>query len=171
MSDVTLLETGLIRASECRTLGDLIVTAYNSIPGCMPDPEYDVELREVAIRRTQVPVIVARDRNRLLGGLTYVPGPGPFAELAGDGDAEIRMFAVAPHLQGKGVGRALMTTAIDRAQQERRQRIVLSTSPWMTAARSLYERLGFCRTPSSDWSVISSGLRFDLLAYELVLSS
>jgi hypothetical protein len=42
-------------------------------------------------------VLVAVDADGgLLGDVTYVPGPGPLAELEEEGDAGIRMLAVSP---------------------------------------------------------------------------
>jgi ribosomal protein S18 acetylase RimI-like enzyme len=163
------IEIGIVQDDEAESLGELIVAAYNAIPGSMSDPEYDAEISDVRSRARQVPVLVARRSHRLLGGLTYVPEPGPFAELAEDGDAEIRMFAVARDAQGTGVGRLLVTHAIERARAEHRRRLVLSTSPWMVSAQRLYESRGFRRNPERDRTELSSGQRFELLAYQLAL--
>jgi len=37
-------------------------------------------------------------------------------------------------------------------------RVVLTTEPEMTAARALYEGLGYVRTPDRDWSIDGFGL-------------
>jgi ribosomal protein S18 acetylase RimI-like enzyme len=160
----------LVGADDYDVLGELIVAAYNSIPGCVPDPEYDDQLRRVAERAGQALVVVAvDDSDVVLGGLTYVSGPGPLAALAGDEASEVRMFAVRPDCQRQGVGRHLMEWCIGRAKDEQRRCLVLSTSPWMTTAQRLYASLGFKRTPERDRYVVSSGLRFDLHAYALDL--
>ncbi len=88
----------------------------------------------------------------LLGSLTYVPGPGPQASIAIDGEAEFRTLVVAPEAQGRGAGRGLVRWCVDRARRDGRERLVLSTMPWMTVAHGLYERMGFVRTPDRDWS-------------------
>ena len=60
---------------------------------------------------------------RVLGGVTYVPGPGsPFAEFTDPDAAGIRMLAVADDAQGRGVGEALGRACIDRARAAGRPR-------------------------------------------------
>lgn len=76
-------------------LGELLVDAYDSVPGATVDPEYNTELRDVGSRVGVATVLVAVIGGRVVGGITYVDG-GPLAELSGPGDVEIRMFAVAP---------------------------------------------------------------------------
>jgi hypothetical protein len=68
----------------------------------------------VASRAARVPVLVAVDAadGRLLGGMTYVPGPGgPYAEGTFGDAATIRMLAVDPRT-GTWRGRALVEAAI-----------------------------------------------------------
>jgi ribosomal protein S18 acetylase RimI-like enzyme len=52
---------------------------------------------------------------------------------------------VAPQQRGQGLGRALLEAAVDHARQRGADRIELATGLDDTAARSLYERLGFSR--------------------------
>ncbi|GAA4954079.1 hypothetical protein GCM10023238_20810 [Streptomyces heliomycini] len=40
-------------------------------------------------------LVVPRRTGVVLGGVTFVPGPGPMADIAEPGEAEIRMLAVA----------------------------------------------------------------------------
>jgi GNAT superfamily N-acetyltransferase len=106
----------LIRPDESAALRDLTVAAYHAIEADMPhQDEYDVSLRDVA-RRAQtscVAAAVAPD-GRVLGGVTYVRGPDdPYSEELRDGEAGIRMLAVDPAYQGRGVGRALTRWCLD----------------------------------------------------------
>lgn len=55
---------------------------------------------------------------------------------------EITHVLVDPHVQGQGVGRALVTSAIDQARASGVDELVLVTPPDMTA-RHFYERLGW----------------------------
>ncbi|MBA2607921.1 MAG: GNAT family N-acetyltransferase [Actinobacteria bacterium] len=154
------------RAEEFDRIGELIVGAYDSIAGSVTDPEYNETLRRVHERADAVPVLVAvGPTGDVIGSLTYVPGPGPFAELARPGEAEIRMFAVAPDARGAGVGGALLDAAINRAIETKRRAIVLSTSSWMSAAQRLYRTRGFERDVALDRFDDSSGTRFELFAY------
>jgi ribosomal protein S18 acetylase RimI-like enzyme len=87
-----------------------------------------------------------------LGTVTFVSGEGSYSrEIAGDGEAEFRMLAVAPEAQGRGVGRALVEECLRRAQALGADRLVLSSGEWMTTAHRLYESCGFRRTPERDW--------------------
>jgi ribosomal protein S18 acetylase RimI-like enzyme len=62
----------------------------------------------------------------------------------------LRTLAVAPWAQGHGYGRALCVWCITRARHEQARALVLHTAEFMTAARKLYEGLGFHRRPSHD---------------------
>jgi ribosomal protein S18 acetylase RimI-like enzyme len=142
-----------VRSEEFDRLGALTLAAYLELPATHGDEEYIDELRDVAARAAVVPVLVAVDAatGQLLGGVTYVPGPGPFAEQEEADEAGFRMLAVDPAAQGRGVGRALVQACVDRARADGKRRIVLLTRPDMTTAHRLYERLGFGREPANDW--------------------
>ena len=55
-----------------------------------------------------------------------------------------------------------MTACLERAAQDGRTTMVLSTDPRMHAAHRLYSRLGFSRLPERDWSPLPG---IDLLVY------
>lgn len=96
--------------------------------------------------------IGARADGGLLGAVTYVPDRhSPYAEFADADAAGIRMLAVAPAAQGRGIGALLVDACIDRAAAAGRTRVVLHTTTDMAAARRLYERRGFRRDPDRDW--------------------
>lgn len=127
------------------------------------------ELRNVAKRAAAAEVLVATDDGRLLGGVTFVPSAGPMADLAGPGEAEIRMLAVAHDARGRGAGEALVRACVDRARAlEGCTGVVLSTQDAMRAAHRIYERLGFVRAPGRDWQPLP-GHDFTLLTYQLTL--
>jgi len=112
-------------------------------------------------------VLVAVDaEQRMVGGVTYLPGPGPLAPIADPDEAGVRYLAVAPGAQGRGVGAALVADCVERARAAGKARLSLHTTATMTAAQRLYERAGFGRRPDND-RTLDSGLR--LLAYALDL--
>jgi GNAT superfamily N-acetyltransferase len=136
---------------EYDAVADLTVDVYGSLEGGTLHPEYAAILRRTAERAATAEVLVAASDDALLGSLTYVPGPGPQASIAVEGEAEFRTLVVAPEAQGHGVGRALVQWCVDRATADGAKALVLSTMPWMTVAHGLYERMGFVRTTERDW--------------------
>jgi ribosomal protein S18 acetylase RimI-like enzyme len=106
---------------------------------------------------------------RLLGGVTYVADErSPYAEHSIDGAASIRMLAVDVEARRTGAGESLVRACIDRAHRDGRHALVLHSTPWMTAAHNLYEKLGFVRDPSRDWDVSPE---IKLLAFQLPLTA
>ncbi len=157
-----------IRPEEYEALGEVTVAAYRALPDGDRYPDYLAELRDVGRRAAEVPVLVAVDgTGRVLGGVAYVPGPGTsYSESEAPDEAGIRMLAVDPAVQGRGVGRLLVEACLDRARAARRRRLVLLTRPFMAAAQRLYESLGFRRAPARDWEFAPGEW---LLGYELDL--
>ena len=142
-----------IERAEIEVLSRLTVAVYGELPGFEPDDGYMTELGDVARRADLAVVLVAVDSDqRLLGGVTYVPGPGPYFEWEGGDAAGIRMLAVAPEARRRGVGTALVRACVARARSEGRSRVWLHTTPEMTAAHRIYEREGFRRAHEADWT-------------------
>jgi len=158
------------RPAEYEAIGELTAAAYSIYPEAADDAAYMTELRDVARRAADCPIYVALDEDgRVLGGAMYVPGPAsPHAELEREGEAGIRMLAVAPWAQGRGAGTALTLALIDRARAEGRKGIALLSLPAMTTAHHMYQGLGFRRAEDRDWEP-EPGLR--LLGFELDLAS
>jgi GNAT superfamily N-acetyltransferase len=139
-------------------IGSLTVAAYHALPGYVVGPTYDAELRAVdeRVTHTDTAVVVAVDDDgTVLGGVTYVRSPAsPYAEFDDPTGAGFRALAVAPAAQGKGAGRALVEAVLARAQADGRRRVIIHTTPWMTTAHGLYDRLGFVRRPDLDWTPV-----------------
>jgi len=162
------MEIRTARPDEYAALGDLTVAAYLAVDPHGDLGHYADELRDVAGRAAASEVLVAVGPDgRLLGGVTYVPGPGsPAAEFSHPRGAGIRMLAVAPGAQGRGVGEALTRACIARAVARGRDRLVLHSTDWMGTAHRLYGRLGFVRDTALDWEpepgLWLRGFRLDL---------
>jgi ribosomal protein S18 acetylase RimI-like enzyme len=154
-----------VRPDEYAAVGELVVDVYRTIiPGL---DEYADELRNVADRiEAGVLVWVAEEGGTLAGTVSHVPGPGPFAEFDDPQGAGIRMLAVLPRFQGRGIGEALVRACLERARADGRQRVYLDTTEWMAAAQRLYQRMGFVRTPELDWEP-ATGVRLRKYVYEL----
>ncbi|WP_369035890.1 GNAT family N-acetyltransferase [Streptomyces adonidis] len=156
---------------EYEALGEITAQAYLG-DGLLDFGESDgylVELRDVGKRAAAAEVLVAVADERLLGGVTFVPAGGPMSDIAREGEAEIRMLAVAGEARGRGAGEALVRACVERARAvEGCVRVVLSTQSAMRTAHRIYGRLGFVRAPERDWNPIPD-LDMSLLAYELTL--
>jgi predicted N-acetyltransferase YhbS len=64
------------------------------------------------------------------------------------------------------VGEELVRACIERARGDGRGRLVLHSTPSMTTAHRLYERLGFRRAPGRDFAPVPA---VPLLGFELDL--
>jgi ribosomal protein S18 acetylase RimI-like enzyme len=155
------------RPEELPAAGEIVRRAYLGL-GIPPDEPYLEHVRDAVARARHCAVLVAvDDAGTVLGSVSYVPDAGnPYAEVERDGEAGFRMLGVAPEAQGRGVGEALVRACVDRARVAGRTGLAISTSPTMTAAHRLYERLGFRRAPDRDHVPVAG---VELWAYVLVL--
>src|SRR5271154_317806 len=114
----THVEIRQVRPDEHEALGRLTVAAYEKLEGGEELGEYAKTLADVDDRSRFADVLVAVDGEGVLGGVTYVPGPtNPYAEGLKPGEVGIRMLAVSPAAQGRGIGRALVMACLDRARR------------------------------------------------------
>ncbi|MEU0966682.1 GNAT family N-acetyltransferase [Streptomyces sp. NPDC005917] len=158
--------------TEYEPLGEITAQAYlqDNLLDFGESDTYLGELRDVAKRAAAAEVLVAVNGDTLLGGVTFVPGPGPMADIAAPEEAEIRMLAVGRAARGHGAGEALVRACVDRARAlDGCEKVVLSTQRTMHAAHRIYERLGFVRTPGRDWNPLPELDDITLLTYELTL--
>lgn len=85
---------------------------------------------------------VCHDNDKIVGVAYIVPSGNP-TELFKAEWSYIRMVAVNPNYQGKGIAKTFTKMCIDLAKQNNEQTIALHTSEFMDAARHIYENLGF----------------------------
>jgi GNAT superfamily N-acetyltransferase len=82
----------------------------------------------------------------------YEPGAEAYGDLASGADwPEVRLVAVDPAVRGRGIARALVTECIRRARAAGAGWLGLHTSRTMSAAKRLYESMGFVRDPARDF--------------------
>ncbi|MFE2533223.1 GNAT family N-acetyltransferase [Streptomyces sp. NPDC059371] len=158
------------RPEEYPVIGEIAARAYLG-DGLLDFGESDAylgTLRDVAGRAAVAEVLVAAEGDRVLGSVTFATDGSPMADSARDGEAEIRMLAVAREARGRGAGEALVRACVARARAlEGCGRLVLSTQRTMRSAHRLYERIGFTRTPDRDWNPLPELDDIRLLTYEL----
>ncbi|TFV63662.1 GNAT family N-acetyltransferase [Geodermatophilus sp. DF01-2] len=122
------------------------------VGGGLASPGYGEQLRDVAGRAERAELLVARDHEGRVVGSVALVLEGDFGEVTeSEDEAAFRMLVVDPAVHGRGVGALLVTACLERARAAGKRRMVLSTDRRMTAARRLYERLGFTRLPERDW--------------------
>ena len=146
--------------------GALVAAVYGGENLLEDEEGYLVTVADALPRARDAVLLAALDGAELLGTTTYARAETRYAELAGPGEAEMRMLAVAPAARGRGVGRLLTLACLDRAREEGCHRFVLSSGPRMTAAHAMYEGMGFDRSPERDWSPVPG---VDLRTYSLQL--
>jgi ribosomal protein S18 acetylase RimI-like enzyme len=103
-------------------------------------PGVDVLTKRVAalIDRDEIVVLLAGDRPDGIAQLAFRPSVWSDAP-----DAYLAELYVAPGRRGQGLGKALLTAAIELASERRADVIDLNTSDDDTAAIGLYESSGF----------------------------
>ena len=149
-----------LRAVEELTVGVYVGEGYSN-------PEYEPQLRDVESRTKSATVLAAELDGRVVGAVTVATRGGEWAEQSVPGEAVIRMLVVAAEARGSGAGEALVRGCLEAARADGCTLVRLSSQENMTAAHRLYERLGFVRTPSCDWSPIPD-LRLRTYALPLV---
>jgi ribosomal protein S18 acetylase RimI-like enzyme len=144
----------------------LSVAAYEVVGQLDAGEDYRTALADVAGRASEGQILVADDGHEVLGAVLLVRLGSAYSEIAGPGEAEFRMLAVAPHAQGRGIGERLVRACLDRARAAGADRVVISARDFVEAPLRLYARMGFVRMPERDWSPVPGvalvALRFDL---------
>jgi ribosomal protein S18 acetylase RimI-like enzyme len=150
MSEVTIR---LARPDEYATVGRLTIEAYRAsgyVEGAGP---YALKLADAEPRAREAELWVAVDEaDTILGTVTMAPPTSSWAQVADEDQLEFRMLAVSKAARGRGVGEALTRAVLDRAANLGLHGVAMSSSSQMTTAHRIYERLGFYRTPTKDWS-------------------
>lgn len=141
--------------------GALTAEAYHADRLLDGDAEYAAELRDAERRAREAVLLVATvpvhpgapdPGEVVVGTLTLAPYGASYAEVAGPGEVELRMLAVAPEARRRGVAERLLTAALREAVARGARGVVLSTRDSMVVARRLYDRLGFVSRPDRDWA-------------------
>lgn len=141
------------RGGELARVGDLTAQAYLADDLIADDDRYVDELRSAYRRAQEAEVLVAALDTAVVGTVTLAAPGSPWAEIAQDGELEMRMLAVDPGQRGRKTGARLVRALLERARDQGARSVVLSTLEEMRAARRLYEQMGFRRVPDRDWEI------------------
>jgi GNAT superfamily N-acetyltransferase len=87
----------------------------------------------------------------LLGTVIVVPSESEARRIAAFGEAEMHLLAVDERYRGGGIGRGLVSAAVDFARRVGYRGMVLWTQPTMHVAHRVYQQAGFTRSPAEDF--------------------
>ena len=151
-----------LRAGDADEIVDLHVRLYTT--------EFERNENFVAGVRDSVDAAIAEGWPETGGGLWMAERDGRVVGSTavtdeGDGSAKLRWVALESELRGLGIGRQMITEAVDLAREGGFDRIWLQTFHRLTSAAAIYRSLGFVvtsETPKTDW-----GPPVTFQAYEL----
>lgn len=118
--------------------------------------EWERSESDTAGRDADGRVLVFEDAGEILGAASVLRPDSSHAKLAGPGEAELRLLAVSPAAQGRGIGEALVRAGLEEALRWGVSALRLDTGSRNPAQR-LYERLGFEHTHELDSARSASG--------------
>ncbi len=112
-------------------------------------------------------IIGARDVNThdYSGMLIVVYPDSTECRFLAEKEVEFHLLAVKAKHRGKGLGKNIVSRAINEVRQEGYSRVLLATQKRMFAAHKLYESLAFVRKENLDFT----RSKIDFLAYEKIL--
>ncbi|GAA1641876.1 GNAT family N-acetyltransferase [Georgenia ruanii] len=153
MPHTASITVSTVRPEELDRVGELSVAAYRAAGMAEEDDGYALALRDVGRRAAEAIVLVARAGREVLGTLTLAAAGTAYADLAREDELEVRMLAVDPAAQRRGVAEALLRAAQEWAAEQGYPRLVLSVLSVAGPAipHRLYERVGYRRNPGRDY--------------------
>jgi ribosomal protein S18 acetylase RimI-like enzyme len=152
-------------AEELAEVENLVKTAYREFQPLMPAAAWNRWMDNISetLHTPEGVVLVAGDQGRIEGSVKFYPDAGQAHQGQWPaGAASIRLLAVSPATRGRGYGRLLTQACVKRARELSIPTIFLFTGTFMTAARQLYEKLGFQRAPEFDRDPGPIAYRLDL---------
>lgn len=141
-----------IRSDEYSAEARLLRAAYAAGPygaELAVDEQWMRTEQDTSGRNRDGVVLVAVSNDNIIGTASLLRGGTEYAKLADAGEAELRLVAVAPEAQCRGIGEALVRSGLEEALRWGMARLRLDTGVRNPAQR-LYERMGFDRTPDQD---------------------
>lgn len=146
-------------------LSDLLCRVY--VDGGFSTAEEAASLFKPSAVRSRGKLICARDmqEKKLAGMVILVPPGSPSRRFANSNESEMHLLGVMPEFRGGGLGRKLVTAAVNTAIQDGYTKMLLATQSTMNVAHRLYQLSGFVRAFEHDFS--RAGRKF--LVYEKLL--
>ena len=160
--DIRIREAG---AEELDEVENLVKTAYREFQPLMPEAAWNRWMDNISetLHAPEGMVLVMEHRGEIEGAVKFYPDAGQAHQGQWPAGAGlIRLLAVSPARRGRGYGRLLTQACLKRARELKVPTIFLFTGTFMAAARHLYEKLGFKRSPEFDRDPGPIAYRLDL---------
>ncbi|XZE56617.1 GNAT family N-acetyltransferase [Planctomycetaceae bacterium SH139] len=146
-------------------INKLLTNAY--VGGGFTTPERAAIIFVSSAVRRRGKMIVARTADGVFVGMVIAVRPdAPARRMAEPDEAEIHLLAVDTLYRGNGLGRVLMSKALETIRDMGFNKAVLWTQPQMIPAHRLYESMGFVRAHWRD--PVFDGIYF--FAYQIECS-
>jgi ribosomal protein S18 acetylase RimI-like enzyme len=160
---IRIREAGIEELGE---IEDLVKAAYREFQPLMPEDVWHRWMDNIGetIHSPLGLLLVADRQGKIEGAVKFYPDAAQshLGEWP-DGAASIRMLAVRPGSRGRGYGMRLTRECLRRARDQKIPTIFLYTGTFMTAARHIYEKLGFKRAREFDRDPGPIAYRLDLV--------
>ncbi len=139
---------------EWEAIEHLVKEAYREFQTLTPEKAWEAWMVNITqeVHSGAGVFLVAEEGGRLLGAIKFLPDASQ-AALGHwpPGVGSMRLLAVRPEARGRGVGTLLLEECLRRARELKLPGLFFYTGTFMTAARRLYEQLGFQRVPEYDY--------------------
>lgn len=143
------------------TIGELMVKVYSQLkgfPGPTEQPKYYQMLTNIGTycEDHHVDLLIATSHNNdIAGGVVYIDDMANYGS-GGTATAEknasgFRLLAVDPEYRGLGIGKRLINKCIENATNNKHDQVIIHSTKAMKTAWSMYEKLGFKRSPDLDF--------------------
>jgi ribosomal protein S18 acetylase RimI-like enzyme len=152
---------------EERAITSLLIEVFAG-EGYTERPSAETMSTPEALRQRGDLLLATSATGDLLGMVVCVRPTNPARQVAELDEVELHLLAVHPKARGHGVAAALIAACEQRALSLGYFKVVLSTQPTMRAAHRVYERVGYQRDASRDWSMARTGKTY--LVYEKHIS-
>jgi len=141
---MTVVDSIAVRRATAADLEDLVplFDAYRRFYGRAGDPEAARRFLRDRLERAESVVFIARDELGAAGFTQLYPS---YSSVALGRIFVLNDLYVVPRARRRGVGRDLITAAVDYARAAGAVRLTLSTAHDNTAAQALYESMGWRR--------------------------
>jgi ribosomal protein S18 acetylase RimI-like enzyme len=133
-------------AQELDQVRSLTVEAYREYAQYLTEENWqnmEASLSKVAEIAKSGQLIIVERNKEIAGSVVYFPPGCSDGRLFEPEWASLRLLAVPPQHRGHRLGLQLSVECIKRARQDQAEFIGLHTSEHMSAAKRMYERLGF----------------------------